>query len=144
MTNPRSLTRIVAVAAALGALALAGCGSDSSSTTATSGPMVGGSTTNASGIVTGVAKCDEASIAKAVADTAKAQNTTATLPKGSYECADGWAVAFPDVGPKGQDVTVTYVYEAEGQFWVPQDRAKVCVKDSPVPKSLYAKACESN
>ena len=84
------------------------------------------------------------SIAKAVADTAKAQNTTATLPMGAYQCADGWAVAFPDVGPKGQDVTVTYVYEAEGQFWVPQDRAKVCVQDSPVPKSLYAKACESN
>ena len=36
---------------------------------ATSAPMVGGSTTSASGIVTGVAKCDEASIAKAVADT---------------------------------------------------------------------------
>ena len=72
-----------------------------------------------------------------------------TLPNdpGAFKCADGWAVAFPDSGSGEMAVQVTVVLEAEGQFWIPKDRAKVCGKsaaDSEVPKSLYRDGCQTN
>lgn len=134
---------ILFAAAAL--VAIPAC-SDSDDGTPSSG------TTGATGaIVTGSAKCDQASMDKAVASWAKAYGggEEATLPgtKGSYRCADGWAVAYPDLGPQDTAVTVTAVFEAEGQFWIPKDRAKVCGKsasDSEVAESLFTAACQTN
>lgn len=134
------------LALALGAAVLAGCGSDAGggTTASTAGPAIGGSTTGTDGMVTGVATCDRASIEQAVADTGTAQKTTATLSQGGYRCADGWAVAFADVGPPATATTQTLIFEAEGQFWIPQDPAKVCPKPSTVPAAIYAKACKTN
>ena len=102
-------------------------------------------------IVTGSAKCDRASMEEAVVVWSKSfgEGEKATLPdtEGSYRCADGWAVTFPDIGPSDTAVTVTAVFEAEGQFWIPKDRAEVCGKnaqDSAVPASLYRDACQTN
>lgn len=86
-----------------------------------------------------------------------------TLTKGqklvsvdSYACADGWAYAFATIGDgKGHDIVVTDVFEAEGQFWIPKDRTKVCgtinptapatrPADSQVPAAIWAKACNTN
>ena len=75
------------------------------------------------------------------------EKATLAEASGSFRCADGWAVAFPDLGPAATAVTVTAVFEAEGQFWIPKDRAKVCgdnASDSRVPKSLYRDACQTN
>lgn len=128
-------------------LVAAGCGDDGSSTSSTTStsttPVVGGTAT-VGGVTTGVAKCDTAQVGKAVAETGKAEGSTAKLDPGGLKCADGWAVAFADVGTGDQAVTVTYVFEAEGQFWIPKDRSKVCPKPSPVPAALYQDACESN
>jgi hypothetical protein len=52
-------------------------------------------------------------------------------------------------------INVTYVFEAEGQFWVPKDRAAVCgtiaadapasrPADSQVPDAIWATACNTN
>ena len=125
----------------LAAVAIAACGgSDGDSSSAGDGQTVGGTVA-----------CDRASVEKGVAAWTKAygDGERATLPGGSgaYRCADGWAVAFPEVGPKAEAVTVTVVLEAEGQFWIPKDRAKVCgdsAGDSEVPGSLYRDACETN
>ena len=95
--------------------------------------------------------CDSASIQKGVDAWAKAYGggEKATLPEdpGAFRCADGWAVAFPNSGSGDTAVTVTVVMEAEGQFWIPKDRAKVCgdsAADSEVPKQLYRDACQTN
>ena len=134
-----------AVAAAATLVAASGC-SDSSDDGSPSG---GGGGNGA--IVTGTAKCDRASMEEAVQTWAKAygDGEKASLPNAadSYTCADGWAVAFPDVGPEQTAVTVTAVFEAEGQFWIPKDRAKVCgdkASDSEVPASLFEQACQTN
>jgi hypothetical protein len=126
-------------------IAAVGC-SDSSD----DGSSTGGGDDNGA-IVTGSAKCDRASMEEAVQAWAKAYGNgeKASLPDtaDSYTCADGWAVAFPDVGPEQTAVTVTAVFEAEGQFWIPKDRAKVCgekAPDSEVPASLIEQACQTN
>ncbi len=87
----------------------------------------------------------------------------AGLPKGevlvsvdSFACDSGWAYAFATLGDgKGHDIVVTDVFEAEGQFWIPKDRAKVCgtidmnqpagrPADSQVPAAIWANACNTN
>ena len=100
--------------------------------------------------MTGSAKCDQGSIQEALKSWSKenggGEATLPTSPK-SYSCADGWAVAFPNVGTGEAEVTVTAVFEAEGQFWIPKDRARVCGKSaakSEVPASLYKDACQTN
>lgn len=143
---------ILLVAAVALAALVAGCGGGSSSAgstttvtvtrTATT-PAVGGTAT-VDGIVTGVATCDTASIGKAVAAAGKAEKTNAVLAPDGLRCAKGWAAAAVDVGTGDNAVTETMVFQAEGQFWVPQDRTNVCPKPSPVPAAIYQIACESN
>lgn len=136
------LTTLLASAAA--ATVLFGCSSDDDSGDKPE------SSNGGNAIVTGSAKCDQASIKDALKAWSKANGGgKATLPdaSGSYRCADGWAVAFPNVGSGEAEVTVTAVFEAEGQFWIPKDRTQVCGKDkadSEVPASLYRDACQTN
>ena len=135
---------LLALASVVSAALLLGCSSDDDSGDTSS------STTGSTSMVTGSAKCDQASMQKAAESWAKANGGgKATLPETpkSYNCADGWAVAFPNVGSGEAEVTVTAVFEAEGQFWIPKDRTKVCGKDasqSEVPSSLYKSACQTN
>lgn len=145
-TIPTSRRLGLLAGAAISAMALlaSGC-SDSNEGSTSSGTTGGGA------IVTGTAECDRASMQEAVASWEKAfgDGGTATLPDSpnSFRCADGWAVAFPDVGPAESAVTVTAVFEAEGQFWIPKDRAKVCgatAESSEVPASLFEEACQTN
>lgn len=141
---------------ACGALAAAGCGgsNDSADTSATTAPAQvttqaasgGGKTTTEPMVTTGMAKCTETEISKAVESTSSGDSGKAVLAPGAdaYKCADGWAVAFANVGTGQEQVTTTVVFQAEGQFWVPQDRAKVCPEPSEVPKAIYDLACNSN
>ena len=106
---------------------------------------------NGSGMVGGMVECDASSIQDGVDAWAKAfgggEKTTLPDDASAYRCADGWAVAFPETGPKDVAVTVTVVLEAEGQFWIPKDRSKVCgetAADSQVPESLFRDACQTN
>lgn len=126
---------ILALLAAL-ALAVTACGDDETTATTRSGTT--------GGIVGGTATCDKASIERAVSESGRAEGTTAALSKGGFRCADGWAVAFADVGPADAAVTETLLFEAEGQFWIPQDRGKVCTEPSDVPQAIYKDACETN
>jgi hypothetical protein len=134
---------VVALASVAAAVVLLGCGSDDSDNTSES-------STDNPAIVTGSAKCDQKSMQKAVVMWSKVfGGGKATLPEDpkSYRCADGWAVAFPNVGSGEAEVTVTAVFEAEGQFWIPKDRTEVCGNDaakSEVPNSLYKEACQTN
>lgn len=129
---------------AVAALSLSACGKKEDSTTVVD--EVTEQTTTATEITTGSAECTPQALGQAVASWGQSQGEKASLPsgQGSYQCADGWAVAFPNVGGGQAEVTVTVVFEAEGPTWVPQNRAKICGKDSPVPKSLYQDACQSN
>lgn len=148
-----NITRIGGLAAATlcSAALLAGCGSYSSSaeTAATAAATTAAATTAAATTtdqkVGGTATCDQASISKAVEaiGTAKEPNTLATPT--SFECSDGWAYAYVNSGTGDAEYTGTTVFEAEGQFWIPKDRQKVCISPgNQVPKAIYQPACETN
>ncbi len=143
-----NITRIGGLAAATlcSAALLAGCGSYSSSaaTAATAAATTAAATTTDQK-VGGTATCDQASISKAVeaTGTAKEPNTLATPT--SFECSDGWAYAYVNSGTGDAEYTGTTVFEAEGQFWIPKDRQKVCISPgNQVPKAIYQPACETN
>ena len=153
-----NITRIGGLAAATlcSAALLAGCGSSSSSadtssadTTTTAAATTAAATTTAATTtdqkVGGTATCDQASLSKAVeaTGTAKEPNTLATPT--SFECSDGWAYAYVNSGTGDAQYTGTTVFEAEGQFWIPKDRQKVCISPgNQVPKAIYQPACETN
>ena len=157
-----NITRIGGLAAVTlcSAALLAGCGSSSSSadtastdTTAAAATTTAAATTAATttaGTTTGqkvggTATCDQASMSKAVeaTSTAKEPNTLSTPT--SFECSGGWAYAYVNSGTGDAQYTGTMVFEAEGQFWIPKDRQKVCISPgNQVPKAIYQPACETN
>lgn len=125
-----------------GMTALAGC------TSASTESAVGGTTS-----------CDVAALTAPAADAVAADSPDMKLDQvDDVQCADGWAAVLADISPTdGSDggFAVTLVFEAEGQFWIPKDRAKVCgtmsttdpgarPKDSQVPAAIWPLACNSN
>ena len=153
MLSNRNVALLLALAATA---ALAACGgSNTASTTApttvtdsvtrTATEQAAAVTTGAQ-ITTGSATCSKTEITDAVTAYGKAQKQPAVLvpTAGSYKCSNGWAVAFVNVGSGSTAVTTTVVWQAEGQFWVPQDRSKVCPKPSKVPAAIYNAACNTN
>lgn len=142
-SDPRFMLTLV-LATLASAVLLFGCSSDDD------GGNSSDSSSGGEAIVTGSAKCNQASLQDALKAWSEANGGgKATLPDSSdaYRCAGGWAVAFPNVGSGEAEVTVTAVFEAEGQFWIPKDRTQVCgksAKDSEVPSALYKDACQTN
>ncbi len=96
--------------------------------------------------VGGMATCDEASIGKAVeAVGTKSEPVVLTPQSASFKCADGWAYAYANAGTGNEQFSETLVFEAEGQFWIPKNREKVCIAPgNQVPKSIYQDACGTN
>ena len=105
-------------------------------------------------LIGGMVTCTQADFGDVIA---------AGLPKGevlvsvdSFQCDSGWAFAFATLGDgKGHNIAVTDVFEAEGQFWIPKDRGKVCgtvglsnpsvrPADSQVPAAIWPSACNTN
>ena len=145
MTTSRIGGLVVALLAA-GAL-VAGCGSSSdtaSDTTAKAETATSSTSTDQN--VGGTATCDAAAIEKAAQDSPGYENQKVVLEdSSSFECADGWAYAFINAGTGDEAVTGTVVFEAEGQFWIPKDRATVCkAPGDQVPAAIYEPACETN
>ncbi len=111
------------------ALVLTGCSSDSGS-----GEAVGGMT-----------ECTDASMQEAVAGVYGDGNFEVS----GYKCADGWAYVSTDPEDGEQAAPQMFIFEAEGQFWIPKDAAAVCgtyedgtyPADATIPESLYDPAC---
>ena len=81
---------------------------------------------------------------KAVASSSASGGAQTKLVEGEFKCSGGWATAQAVVGSGQNQVQETLVFEAEGQFWIPKNRAQVCPKPSPVPAAIYKQACETN
>lgn len=107
--------------------------------------------------VGGMAVCDEATLSDAIRSNLEADGQGAELISfDGLNCLDGWAATFPTIGTSDEDaVTVTQVFQAEGQFWILKDRAEVCgtynpddplayPEDSQVPEGIWQDACNTN
>ena len=152
-----NITRIGGLAAVTlcSAALLAGCGSSSSAdtssadTTTTAAATTPAATTTAATTtgqkVGGTATCDQASLSKAVEATGTAKEPSTLATPTSFECSGGWAYAYVNSGTGEGQYTGTTVFEAEGQFWIPKNRQKVCISPgNQVPKAIYQPACETN
>lgn len=125
-------------------LAFVGCGSSGTTTT---GSTAGDTTPSAvgGGIKTGSARCNQAELGKALQTAASQTGQPVELvAPGSFSCADGWAAVQANVGTGTEAVTETFIFEAEGQFWIPKDRSKVCGQPPEVPEPIRTQACASN
>lgn len=106
--------------------------------------------------VGGTATCDEASLSAAISDNLVATGSEVSLVSlDGFTCLDGWATTFPTIGDAVNAITVTEVFQAEGQFWIHKDRTEVCgtsdmnaltayPADSQVPEGIWQDACQTN
>ena len=108
---------------------------------------IGGSSEASPSMVGGMTECTQDILEKATNDYAASTGNQVASFEG-LECADGWAVTSVVIGDAPQSV----IFQAEGQFWVPQDKAKVCgtydagapdtvPQDATIPSALYPSGC---
>lgn len=133
------MKRIAAAGAALGLmLALSACSSSND------GEMVGGMTECTTPILT---EALEALIAERGDDVQ-------VMSVDSVDCADGWAVVSAVIGDGQMGAPRSFIYQAQGQFWVHYDEDRVCgtsdpanpdayPSDAEIPEALYPAGCRA-
>jgi len=80
-------------------------------------------------MVGGMTECTRDALAQPATNAAQAMGPDNVYAISDLHCADGWAVtggvlankANPDMG-----APTSFVFEQEGQFWIPKDKARVC------------------
>lgn len=131
MTSTRVRT-IAFVGLAVAGLTLAACGGSSNSSSSTSAAPASSSASNIPG-GGGAAECTKEVLAEAAN---KASGGTFKDVSGFY-CEDGWAVVAGNVNGSAQ----AWLFEAEGQFWVPKELQEVC-QSGDLPDKVAAMACQ--
>jgi len=112
------------------------------STTTTSSPMVGGMT-----------ECTKAALAEPATQAAQALGADNVYIVDELSCADGWAVTSGILASKENPemgAPTSFVFEQQGQFWIPKDKAMVCgtnpttttaPADAEIPADLFMAGC---
>ena len=129
--------RISAGLALLAACAVTACAADN-----TQPPVAGGMT-----------ECTRAALAGPATAAARAMGPDNLYTIDDLNCADGWAVTAGLLSSKGNPkmgAPTSFVFEQEGQFWIPKDKAKVCgtnpttttpPADAVIPAALFLPGC---
>ena len=135
----RRAHRLAAVAAAAAGLTACSAG----------GTEPAGSTT----MVGGMTECTNEALAGPATAAAQAMGPDNVYTVDDLSCSEGWAVTAgllaskdnPDMG-----APTSFVFEQQGQFWVVQDKAKVCgtspttttaPADATIPPALFLPGC---
>jgi hypothetical protein len=138
-TRTKRAAFLVPAIIAAGSLTLAACGGSSD----------GGATTTAAPTPTqtdepgggGAAECTTEALEKATQDAAAAAGVTLENTN-EYDCVDGWAIVFGVTKANDIEQTTAFVFEAEGQFWVPVSTSEICDGDvDGVPSAIKDQAC---
>lgn len=139
------LAALVSSTGLLFSLALAGCSSSESSDDATTSPSPSAS------MIGGMTECTQAAIEPTL--TAELPADVQLMAFNDLMCADGWATVGAVIGDGKQGAPTPYIFEQEGQFWIPKQAADVCgtidyktdpvvyPSDAQVPEVLFASAC---
>lgn len=126
---------VAAVAAGGLVLGLASCSSSEDE------PMVGGMT-----------ECTTPILTEAMEGLIGEQEGVELMSVDQVDCADGWAVVSAVIGDGQMGAPGSYIFQAQGQFWVPYDKANVCgtynpdepdayPSDAEIPQTLYLPGC---
>ena len=149
MTNTTHITGAVALLAAAG---LAACATSSTEPAAPRSSVAASSSPTAP-MVGGMTECTKDALAQPATNVAPAMGPDNVYTISDLHCADGWAVtggvlankSNPDMG-----APTSFVFEQEGQFWIPKDKAKVCgtnpttttaPADALIPAALFLPGC---
>ena len=139
-----------AVAAAAGLTACSAGGTEPAGSTT----MVGGTEpASSTPMVGGMTECTTEALAGPATAAAQALGPDNVYTVDDLSCSEGWAVTAgllaskdnPDMG-----APTSFVFEQQGQFWVVQDKAKVCgtnpttttaPADATIPPALFLSGC---
>ena len=135
----------ISSAGLLAALGLAGCSSSSPSADMTTSPAP------SSSVIGGMTECTQ----QAIEPTLKAELTgdSQLMDFSNLMCSDGWATVNGLIGDGKQGAPTSFIFEQEGQFWIPKKAADVCgtvnykndpVKypnDAQIPEVLFESGC---
>ena len=103
--------------------------------------------------VGGETQCTKEQLADAAASAARALGTDNVYTIDDLQCADGWAVTsglLASTQQPDRGAPTSFVFRAEGQFWVVQEKSKVCgtkpttttaPADATIPASLFLSGC---
>ena len=104
--------------------------------------------------VGGMTECTMDALATPAQDAATALGADNVYTLDSVDCSDGWAVTSGILGAEGSDqgAPTTFIFQAEGQFWIPKTQAQVCgtpnaddptavPDDAEIPSALYEAGC---
>lgn len=145
-------TRRTAALTCLAAASLTACATSRTEPTAPSSNVAAPSSSTAS-IVGGMTECTRDALAQPATNAAQAMGPDNVYAISDLHCADGWAVtggvlankANPDMG-----APTSFVFEQEGQFWIPKDKSTVCgtnptttsaPADALIPAALFIPGC---
>ena len=149
------MTRITRVSLAVGLAAVA-VGSLAACSSSSSSEATSAAASAAASAVGGMTECTEEKVGAAATEAAAALGADNVFQLQDLQCSNGWAVATGILGSGAsasaspQGAPTSFIFQAEGQFWVPQDKAKVCGSDpaataapadATIPADLYTAGC---
>ena len=149
MTNTADITAALAVLAAAG---LTACATSSTEPAAPSSSAAASSSSTAP-TVGGMTECTKDALAQPATNAAQAMGPDNVYTISDLHCADGWAVTGGVLANKSNPemgAPTSFVFEQEGQFWIPKDKAKVCgtnpttttaPADALIPAALFLPGC---
>lgn len=126
---------------------------DSSSPASSSTESSSTATTSAAPMVGGMTECTKSALAEPATAAAQALGPDNLYAVDVLNCADGWAVTSGLLSSKDNPemgAPTSFVFQQEGQFWVVQDKAKVCgtnpttttaPEDAAIPAALFVSGC---
>ncbi len=104
-------------------------------------------------LIGGMTTCTKDAVAPAATGAAQSLGPNNVYTIDDLQCADGWAVTagvLADKADPTRGAPTSFVFEQEGQFWVLQDKAKVCgtnpttttaPADATIPAALFLSGC---
>lgn len=159
----------VAATAALSIAGLSACSSSSTSTAAASSAPASAAASTEPSMVGGMTTCDAATLGPEALKAAQAINANNTFETQDVACDNGWAVVTGILGggeegaemdaesnaegdnasAAPQGAPTSFIFEAEGQFWIPKAAADVCgtmsgttyPADAMIPEALFTAGC---
>ena len=104
-------------------------------------------------MVGGMTECTKAALAEPATQAAQALGPDNIYTVDDLSCADGWAVTSGILASKENPemgAPTSFVFEQQGQFWIPKDKAAVCgtnpttttaPADAEIPTDLFMAGC---
>jgi len=140
----RTRGTLLLVTAVVAGAALSGCSSSSDASSASSA-------TPTASKVGGMTECTKAAILPTL--EAGLAKDVKVMSWDGLSCADGWAVVGATIGDGEHGAPTSFIFQAEGQFWIPKQQQDVCGTvdnstnppaypvDALIPEALFTEGC---